>query len=213
MNIIKVDQLQPDHSSVIAAADLLLQGMPILHPTETVYGLAGLYNNMYAIRRLNELKSRTPGQPYSIMVNKVEEMLDMSGVQSIWLKKVLNRIFPGALTILIPRKKKLDLPYWNQFKKIGFRLPDHPLCNQLLQEVGTPIITTSANRSGDRPAVSVNDLPPEFLEKIPLILDGGPTISRKPSTIIEMNDDFFSFHLIREGAIPWQVLEKMIADS
>ncbi len=211
MKLVKVDQMNPAAGVLQMASEFLLQEYPILHPTETVYGLAGLYNSIRAIEQINSIKARSIKQPFSVMVNSVKEMLRISGNDNYRLEKILNRIFPGEVTVLLPRNRELKPSFWNQFSHLGFRMPDHPLCNGIVRETGIPVITTSANPTGQKPAGSLADLSADFLAKIPLILDGGSTFSQIPSTIIELDNEDFSFRLIRQGAVSWDVLEKKIA--
>jgi L-threonylcarbamoyladenylate synthase len=117
------------------------------------------------------------------------------------------RFLPGPLTVLLPRKKNLEPGFWNQFPDIGFRYPDHPVSLELIKFVGTPLITTSANVSGEPPPCQVKELPDQLLKQIPLILDGGLTEKGQPSSIIRIKTKNKRMELIRAGCIPSSELE------
>ena len=208
MKIYKINQLNPEEQLIQLAARVLSEGSVILHPTETVYGLAGIYNNSKVIRKINDLKKRPEDQPFSIMVNALEDMFRISGNISLpWLKNFLTRFLPGPLTVLLPRKKNLDPMFWNQFPDIGFRYPGHPISLDLVKSAGTPLITTSANISGEPSPSQMKEIPDQLLKQIPLILDGGSTEQGQPSSIIRINTETRIIEFIREGCIPIIELE------
>ncbi len=213
MNVIRIDQNNPDPGIIASAVKYLLDEEVIVHPTETVYGLAGLFCSRKAIEKIIEAKSRSASQPFSIMVNDTREMLSISGQKADWLQRMLERIFPAPVTVLLPRLRKIKPDFWNQFPLLGFRYPNHPLSNRLLDGTGRPIVSTSANLSG-QPAVNIpDDLPSSFLSAFPLVLDGGETPEKKPSTIIRIDVKKKTAQLIRSGAVPWALLEKHIAED
>ena len=203
MKIYQIDQLNPEEQLIQLAAQALSEGSVIIHPTETVYGLAGIYNNPEVIRIINNLKNRPEGQPFSIMVDSLENMFRINGNKPLpWLKEFLMRFLPGPLTVLFPRKKNLDPGFWNQFPDIGFRYPGHPVSLDLIKFAGMPLITTSANVSGEPPPCQVREIPDQLLKQIPLILDGGLTEKGQPSSIIKINTETRKIEFIRDGCIP-----------
>jgi L-threonylcarbamoyladenylate synthase len=208
MPIYEIDQDKPDEKLIQLAARSLSRGEVIIHPTETVYGLAGLYNDAQLIRKITAIKGRPEGQPFSIMVSKLDDIYRISGNLPLpWLGKFLERFLPGPLTVLLQRKNTLDPPFWNQFPDIGFRYPDHQLSLQLIKIAGAPLITTSANLSGNRPAIRLQEIPHPLQKQVHLILDGGMTAGREASSIIRINTDTRELGLIRTGCIPFSELD------
>jgi L-threonylcarbamoyladenylate synthase len=208
MEIIPIDQYKPDFHLIDKAAKVLINRGVIIHPTETVYGLAGQYNEISVIQRISKIKLRMLNQPFSIMVNSLEEIFSISGhSKTPWLESFLRQFLPGPLTVLIPRKKEIEPALWNQFPELGFRYPAHLLCQELLQASSNPLITTSANRSGEPSPVQVEKIPEDLQNQVELILDGGKTIEQQPSTIIRIDTTKKKISPIREGSIPFPVLE------
>jgi L-threonylcarbamoyladenylate synthase len=203
MKILKINNNKPDVNIIRRAADSLRQGKIIIHPTETVYGFAVDYTNVSGIRKCSRLKKRIINQPYSIMVNNVRQIIQIGKIVDKNLIKFLKKILPGPITILIPRQKKLPIPFWNQFLFLGFRLPDHSVSKKLTAMLRKPIITTSVNYTGEPAAIKVDDIPTEIIKKVDLVLDGGETEEKIPSTIIKMEYDPLTLILIRNGAFPW----------
>jgi L-threonylcarbamoyladenylate synthase len=210
MKIIPIDQEQVDQQILMTAVKFLREDNLIIHPTETVYGIAGQYNGERVLQEISIIKSRRDDQPFSIMVESVEQMLDLSGQESYWLQQLLSGIFPNPLTVLITRRKDLGVRYWDQFPLIGFRCPDHLWSRSLIRHTRIPLITTSANLSGNPPASTVAEISPELMSQVSLVLDGGITRFRLPSTIIKIDEKNKNVELIRAGAMSWQKIQNLI---
>jgi L-threonylcarbamoyladenylate synthase len=202
MKIIYIDSQEPDSKILRKAANLLFKGGIIIHATETVYGLTAKWDQAYALERITKIKSRTSDKPYSLMLSSVDDVLSITGLKDNRIEKFLNIIYPAPITLILERRKKLEVTYWNSFPEIGFRIPDHRLSTKLAEEVGAPLITTSANESGKSPAKSFTELSPEIIEKVDLVLNSGKCIFNAPSTIIKIQSNLKSFSVLREGAYP-----------
>lgn len=213
MIILSIDQTKIDHEILSTAIEFLSKEEVIIHPTETVYGIAGRYNSERALLKINAIKSRQEVQPFSIMVDAVDQMLDLSGQESHWLHQLLIRLFPNPLTVLLPCRKNLGIKYWDQFPLIGFRCPDHLWSRALLQHNGIPLITTSANFSGNPPAGTITEISSDLLAEVALVLDGGVTRYQLPSTIIKIDEKKRKVELIRSGAMPWGNIQNLVHNS
>jgi L-threonylcarbamoyladenylate synthase len=213
MKILKVNQEEPELAIIKKACQVLIEEDIIIHPTETVYGIAGLFSSEKAIQKILELKQRLYSQPFSIMVNNTTQIFHISGIfTSEWVEQILHRLLPGPITVILPRLKKLGNDYWDQFPGLGFRFPLHVLSRKLVEMAGNPLISTSANLSGKAPAIEIDDVSPDLLQKIPLILDGGATQEKKSSTIIEIQLEPRKIKLHREGSISLQEIQTQIKD-
>lgn len=211
MQIFKINQDNPETEILELASQALLNEEVIIHPTETVYGFASVFQSITAIKRILDIKKRPYHHPLSIMVTDIDRIFKISGVTtSDWLKKMLTRLLPGPLTILLPRKKHLDSDYWDQFPKLGFRFPNHILSQRLLQLTGKPLITTSANYSGAPPPLTIEDLPSGLKRNVSIILDGGTTREKISSTILEIDLVSRGIKEVRKGALSWIEIEKSI---
>lgn len=208
MKIQKINQESPETTIIRTASHFLKNEEVIIHPTETVYGLAGIYLSKIAINKIIEIKGRDIKQPFSIMVNSIDQIMSIIGKLPGWIEEFLYTIYPAAITVLLPRKVNLPISYWNQFSFIGFRYPKHCLSNLLVEMVRSPIITTSANLSGTPTPVRISEISNQILEEVSITLDGGVTEYRVPSTIIKINEKNRKLKLIRHGAINWNTIEK-----
>jgi L-threonylcarbamoyladenylate synthase len=183
-----VEVLRPDACGLAEAARLLRGGGVIAFPTDTVYGLAALASDLVAVGRIYQLKGRPLSQPLILMVADVAS-LDASVVIDERASEYVARWWPGPLTLVLPAREGAAT--------IAVRIPDHPVALALLREVGKPVATTSANRSGEPPA-----LVPEEAARLPgldAVLDGGRTPGGVPSTLLDLTGKVP--RVLREGPI------------
>jgi len=126
------------------------------------------------------------------------------------LHQLLENIFPGPITILLPRKRAFKLDYWNQFAELGFRLPRHVISTGLEKSVGKPLITTSANIKNASPPRSALEISRAITQHIDCILDSGVCQLQIPSTIIKIEFTNQTYRIIREGAFEPSVLSDIL---
>jgi L-threonylcarbamoyladenylate synthase len=113
-------------------------------------------------------------------------------------RQLAQVLWPGALTIVVPRREGLDWALGGRGDTIGLRLPDHPVPRALCERVG-PLATTSANRHGAAPCTDADALAREFGDRV-LVVDGG-RCSGEPSTVVSVVGG--GLRLIRQGAVAW----------
>ena len=199
-----------DEEKIKKASDVLRNGGVIIHPTETLYGFAAVWNNENALKRIAQLKMRDIIKPFSILVNQINQILNIAGWAPDKLENLLHVIFPNPLTILLPRKKELPLHFWNQFAEIGFRFPDFRICDKLVEFAGQPLITTSANIANDPPPKTSIEVSESLINDVDLFLDGGDCPFQIPSTVMRFDPEILKIETIREGAFPHQKFEEII---
>ena len=107
--------------------------------------------------------------------------------------------FPGPLTLVLWRQPSVPLLVTGGGETVGLRMPDHPVALGVLQAFGGPVVCPSANTTGRRAAMSAADVLEDLDGQIDLILDGGPTTDRTPSTVLDTTTQ--PARLIREGKI------------
>ena len=202
MKILEINAGIPETKTLAKAVNCLKNSGVIVHATETVYGLAARWDDWEAIQKLCRVKQRPLTQPYSVMVDSADEISEIAGWDSPPLRRLLNAVFPGPLTLLLPRRRQFALDYWNQFEDIGFRLPEHRLSRELIKKTATPLLTTSANLSGEGSPASAGELSEEIINAVDLVLDSGECPYKIPSTIIKVNLSERDFSIIRPGAFP-----------
>jgi L-threonylcarbamoyladenylate synthase len=118
------------------------------------------------------------------------------------------RFWPGPLTLVLKAASHLPRELIGTKKMIGIRLPDVPWLQALIRETGTPLITTSANISGEGEIASPEEVILLFQEKVDLIVDGGPTPGGEPSTVVDLTGE--KPVLVREGRIDNKELREFV---
>lgn len=165
------------------AKNTLNRGGILAVPTETVYGLAVKYDNTAAIKKLLTMKNRAigSGKVLTMMVADVDEM-NKYVLMNRKTTNLARHYFPGELTLLLPKRRAFQHPYFDNFEKVGIRIPAHPYMLKLLRETG-PLLVTSANPRGEAPCNSSEEIK-ERLPEVDLVVEG-VSGGNLPSTIID----------------------------
>jgi L-threonylcarbamoyladenylate synthase len=176
------------------AVEVLENGGVIIHPTDTCYGLACSMFSKKGIEKLYALKGMPLTKPISILVSS-EEMARNYGEFNRLADMLAEKYWPGPLTAIVRKSSKVPIFFNASTPTIGIRFPEHETTIDLIEQLGHPILTTSANEVGGKePYISDEiDLEADFL------LDGGRLPFSKTSTIIDVSDG--TVHLLREGAV------------
>ncbi len=194
----------PPAASVISAAVQALRGGDIVGiPTDTVYGLAADPWHSGAADRLFRVKGRPRSVELPLLVSGEEQALALATSVPESARRLMARFWPGAVTIVLPRRQDLVADLGDEDETIGLRCPQHPVPRELCRALG-PIATTSANRHGLPPVTTAEELVAS-LPSVALVLDGG-VCDGQPSTVVDSTGDVPK--LLRAGAVEWaQILD------
>lgn len=175
----------------------------LLVPTETVYGLCCDWESAAGRDRIYRAKRREENKPLQMLAASPEMVEAAGGRLSPAAKTIAEKFCPGALTIVIDARDNAA---------IGFRVPDHPFMKTLIALYGRPLAATSANLSGQPPALSVAEALNVLEESPDLTIDAGPlSPDAKASTVIDARGD--KLRLLREGPIPFETLQRAAEDG
>jgi len=198
-----VDFLTADARGVTRVAELLRAGEVVGFPTDTVYGLAAIAANGRAVRRVFALKGRSLGQPLILMVADAGQLEGWALVDER-AQGYMRRWWPGPLTLVLRAHDGVGPPLATagQPRTIAARIPDHEVALRLLREVAEPLATTSANRSGEPPALT--PLETAWVTGLAAVLDGGRAPGAVPSTLLDVSGG--EPRILREGPVPAEAL-------
>lgn len=183
------------------AVSILRADGVVAHATDTCYGFACDVFNHRALARLYKLKRMPQTKPISILVANLN-MAKKYGVFNKTAKILAQKYWPGALTIIVKRKKSLPKFFNPATKTIGIRVPNHKLSLELAQNLGGPITTTSANISGQLSPYSVSAIKKQFRGKAQqpdFIINSSRLNKNPPSTIVDASSH--TLKVIRQGEI------------
>jgi L-threonylcarbamoyladenylate synthase len=189
-------------------ADDLLKGNVVGFPTETVYGLAIVYDSVDAFTKLYEIKNRNINKPISMMVADIETISSVAYVDEK-AKKVINAFMPGPITIIL--KAKEDLPEHVTFKlsTIGIRIPNHQTALNVLKEVKKPLLVSSANISNEPSLIKAMDVKEIFGGKIASFIEED-AVDGIASTVVDLTTD--PIKIYRQGPISEEEILKVIGE-
>jgi L-threonylcarbamoyladenylate synthase len=198
--ILKINTSQPESGIIKKAAKIIKEGGIVAFPTETFYGLATLALDIKALKKLFSLKKRPFSLPIAIIINNKNTVYDITKEVSKDAEKLMEKFWPGPLTLVFWAKAHIPDLLTSGMGKIGIRISSHKVARSLAQSVDSPITATSANISGEANPTNVNQIENTFGNGVNLILDGGRASLNKASTILDVTTK--PFKILREGAIP-----------
>lgn len=194
--------INPDHPEprkVRQAVDILIKGGVIAYPTGTVFGFGADVHNKKAVEKVYQIKNAKKDKPFSFLCADLSEISRYARVPDT-AYRLMRRLVPGPYTFVLEATKEVPKLCMSKRKTVGIRVPEHPVARAILEQLGRPIISTSAKR--DKDDWIPND-PEEIAQKfkqVDMVLDAGLG-GVNPSTILSINDHG-EIEIIREGAGP-----------
>jgi L-threonylcarbamoyladenylate synthase len=193
-------------NSILSALEVLLSGGLVVFPTDTVYGVGGLAFHQQAIESIYVAKDRPIEKAIPVLIGDNEELVKVADEIPLFAMKLINRFWPGPLTVLVPKKATLPEAI-SATSTVGVRVPDHDIARALLRLAG-PMAVTSANISGNESPTTAQQVFAQLGGRIPLIVDGGQTPGGVPSTLVDCTGD--EIQILREGPVSKEELLKVI---
>ena len=195
---------------VAEAASALRRGSLVVYPTETFYGLGALATLPAALARLAAAKLRPADKPLPLVAADDAMAFALWAAVPAEARVLAGAFWPGPLTLVAAAAPGLPGPV-TLGGAVGVRVPGSELARELCRLAGGPVISTSANPSGGPAPASVEELDPELLSRVDLVLDGGPTSGGLPSTVVQVGEG--GPRLLRAGAVPWEAVEAVLRSS
>lgn len=164
--------------------DEILNGAIFIYPTDTIYGIGCDAANENAVKKVREIKGRQ-SNPFSVIAPSTEWIIENCAVNE--KQKEYLELLPGPYTLILKVKSHPVAKSVSQgLSTLGIRIPDHWI-SEAVRELGVPIITTSANKSGSDYMTSLEDLDESIKSKVNFIVYDGVK-EGKPSKIIDLTD-------------------------
>lgn len=180
------------------AIDVLRAGGIVALPTDTVYGLVAVAADRAAVERVYEAKARDRRQPMPIFVASVEQAELIADVNDV-ARRLMQRFWPGALTIVLRTKPSYETRAIAGGDTIGVRAPGDPVLRELASQLG-PLTGTSANITGQAECHTADEVRAQFGDTVDLIVDAPVDASGQPSTIVDCTDPA-RVRVLRDGAV------------
>jgi tRNA threonylcarbamoyl adenosine modification protein (Sua5/YciO/YrdC/YwlC family) len=184
MEILDIDPRRPQPDAIARAAALARRGVPVAFPTDTVYGLGVAVLPQGSPDALFALKRRDPAKAVPWLVDGIGALEEYGEKVPAYAFELARAHWPGALTLVVRASEAAPPRFVARDGSLALRAPAHPVPHALVRALGTPLATTSANLQGGEAALERSGFAPALVERLSLMLDGGPTPGDQPSTIV-----------------------------
>ena len=187
-------------SSLREAGEVVRGGGVIAFPTETFYGLGVDPLNVPAVQRLYDLKGRSSQtSPILVLIRSRRELQALVSEITPAAERLMQACWPGPLTLVFRAAEAVPSVLTAGTGTIGVRLSAYPNVQRVLEIIGGPLTGTSANRTGQPPATTADEVERAFGADVDLIVNGGPTPGGLPTTVVDTTVS--PPRLIREGCV------------
>jgi len=197
MRAFRVSPKKTAGKSIRTAVAVLEAGGIVAFPTETVYGLCVDPRNEKAVARLYELKGRDADKACAYLLGAPTDADLLAPDLPATAARLADAFWPGPLTLVVPD---------GAGGRVGLRCSSVPLARALAREFGSPLLQTSANRSGEPAALNAAGIARGLDGGVDLVLDAGLAPGGTASTVVECAGP--SFRILREGALPAAEIEE-----
>lgn len=193
--LLEVNPDNPEPRKIRRAVEALEAGEVIAYPTDTVYGLGCDLFNKKAVDRLYQIKGLDRSQKLAFVCRDIGDVARYA-VMHDSVYRILKQYLPGPYCFILDATREVPKIVQSPRKTVGVRIPDHPVALALVQELGRPIISTTAARHGESPDPDPREIDLQF-KGLALVLDAGPG-GTEPTTVVDLTGP--APKVIRAGA-------------
>ncbi len=199
--LLQINQENPQERLVNQVVQTLKQGGLIAYPTDTTYGIGCNIFNRRGVKNIYQIKQRDARKPFSFICADLSDVANYAQVSNFAFK-IMKRHLPGPYTFVLDATRVVPASMITRQKTVGIRIPDDGIALSIVRQLGHPLITTSANLTGESPLHDPAEIEATMGRMLDLVIDGGIRFG-DPSTIISLIDD--RIEILREGCgdISW----------
>ena len=194
---------------IIAAEGAIRRGDLVVLPTDTVYGLGADAFQPPAVDDLLAAKGRGRDMPVPVLVGSWKGLDGLTMITPVAARDLVEAFWPGGLTLIVEHAPSLAWDLGDTRGTVAVRMPLHPVAIELLRRTG-PLAVSSANRSGQPPAVTAAEAEEQLGSAVAVYLDGGPSGAAVPSTIVDLTG--LVPRALRVGAVSMDQLREVLSD-
>jgi len=201
--------LKATADNIREASKIVKNGGLVVYPTDTVYGLGCDPFNVGAVERVFEVKGERKQKPLPILasdIDHIKKIAYMSGKA----RKIAEKHWPGALTLVVSKKRALPNIVTCGFASVGVRIPKHTVAVQLISLCDGLLVGTSANITGEKPPKTALEATKQLGGQVDIVLDGGPSPLGQESSIVDLTSG--KPKMLREGPVKLAEVLKAIRD-
>lgn len=180
----------------------------VVYPTETFYALGAAPFLSQAVDKIFSIKGRDPGKPLPLIASRKEAVLRAVSSWPEAAEKLARLLWPGPLTLVLPASTALPEALHAGTGKVAIRISSNPVASLLAESAGGLIVSTSANRSGEKAPRRPEEIDAGLLSSADGFIDAGDLPGGLPSTIVDVS--VFPPRPAREGAIEWDTVKRAL---
>jgi len=194
----------PQQYKIAKIVEEIRNGAVVLYPTDTVHAIGCDLRNRQGINRIRKIKRLDSRKQLSFLCDSMSNIAEYAHV-SDRAYRIIRRLIPGPYTFLLPASKSVPRIVQDAKKKTtGIRVPDNAICHAILEELGSPLVSTSARLPDGKEPEMIDELFEQMETFVDVIVDDDQHLHKTYSTIIDMTGSDFT--IVREG----QGLEKAL---
>jgi tRNA threonylcarbamoyl adenosine modification protein (Sua5/YciO/YrdC/YwlC family) len=194
-----VDPERPDEAVLLEAAEAVLRGGVIAFPTDTLYGLGCSLFDVSAVEMVARLKRRDPSLAVISLIPEPRQVEGLATDITAVARRLIDRFWPGPLSLIFKAAAIVPARVRGAGGTVALRCPKDTLSQRLLATIGGPVVSSSANLSGQPPAETAEEVVRTFGNQLDLVIDGGPRRGGMPSTLVDVSSG--RPRLLRRGMI------------
>jgi len=199
----------PSPHTIEQAVACIQAGGVLVVPTDSFYAFAVGAFQPAVLEQLLAIKGDREHKPFPVLIGDPSQLDQLVDHVPEIATKLMQQFWPGLLTVVLKAKPHVSPVLMSESGTIGVRQPNHSLLCNLLMHTG-PLTGTSANRTGQAPAMTVENVQHQLGADIDLILDGGPTPGGQPSTVLQVEPEL---RLLRQGEIPLSAIQNVLGNG
>lgn len=192
--------------AIEAAARAVQSGQLVVMPTDTVYGVGADAFDATAVADLLAAKGRGRDMPVPVLVGSWDTIEGLVSYVPAQTRALVEAFWPGGLTLVVEHAPSLAWDLGDSRGTVAVRMPLHPVALELLERTG-PMAVTSANRTGQPPALRAEQAREQLGDSVQVYLDGGPATVGVASTIVDVTTE--TPRVLREGAVSLDDLRRV----
>ena len=182
--LIAINNQNPQMRLIRRAVEILRGGGIVIYPTDTVYGMGCDLFNKKGIERIYEIQRRDRRQPLSFICADLKDISRYARVSDD-AYKIMKRLLPGPYTFVLEASRLVPKIILPKRQTTGIRVPDNRICQALVTEMGSPVISTSVKDGGSELLSDPRMIEELFGKRVDMIIDGG-IIAAAPSSVISL---------------------------
>jgi tRNA threonylcarbamoyl adenosine modification protein (Sua5/YciO/YrdC/YwlC family) len=185
--LLEINPDNPQPRLITRVAEILRHEGVIAYPTDTTYGIGCSIFSKRGVERIYQMKQREKKKPFSFICADLSEVARYAKVSN-YAFKILKRHLPGPFTFVLDASSVVPDLLMTKQKTVGIRIPANRICLAIVRELGHPIVTTSANLSGEEPIGDPFLVERAMGKQLELVVDGG-VLSADVSSVVSLIGD------------------------